>query len=116
MMLLGPWKCAPLSPFFALARCIGVTDFRGKRYHIFESSKTGAADVTLQILDYGPRVLIAGFVPETAYEQLTAAGIDVRVGQCSVPAATLAPRFRQLPRAALLGYGATPSDQRSHRH
>ncbi len=101
LTLLGERADAPLSPFYALARWIGVADFRGQRHGLFRGPGSDAAEITASILHCQPRVLIAGFVPDDARARLTAAGIDVRIGPCSEPATALVRRFESLPRAEM---------------
>jgi len=97
LTLLCEGPDAPLSPFYALARWIGVADFRGQIHSLILSRGAEADDMTTSILQCRPRVLIAGFVPEDTRAKLTAAGIDVRFGPCSEPATALVRRFESLP-------------------
>lgn len=101
LTLLCGGSGAPLSPFYGLARWIGVADFRGQLHRRFVRPGRGADDMTASILECAPRVVISGFVPDDACAELAAAGIDVRLGHCAEPAHALARRFESLPRAAI---------------
>jgi hypothetical protein len=99
LTLLCDGANAPLSPFYALARWIGVADFRGRLHSLIRSPGPDADEMTASIVRCQPRVLISGFVPNGACAELIAAGIDVRLGPCSEAATALASRFESLPRA-----------------
>jgi len=115
LTLLCDGPNAPLSPFYALARWIGVADFRGQLHSLIRSPGSARDQTTASILQCAPRVLIAGFVSDEAYAKLTAAGIDVRLGPCSEPATALVRRYESLPRAGTAQ--ALPDlAARSHRH
>lgn len=100
LLLLSGQPNAPLSPFYALAPWVGIADFRGVRHMALRMQRAGAVEITSRVLACRPRVLKAGFVPDDACQMLTAAGIDVRLGPCSMPASDVARRFQDLPRAA----------------
>lgn len=100
LLVLSGQPCAPLSPFYALAPYLGIADFRGVRHGALRTRRAGAVEITSRVLACRPRVLIAGFVPDDACQMLTAAGIDVRLGPCSMPASDVARRYQDLPRAA----------------
>ncbi len=101
LTLLDDRPIAPLSPFYALARYIGVADCRGRLHRLIEGPGSSADNMTASILECAPRVLITGFVPDNACTALIAAGIDVRLGHCSEPATELVRRYQSLPKPGI---------------
>lgn len=99
---------ARLSPFFAKAGGILFVNPTGEAAEYVPNRRGSSAWVCDQILRRGARKVIAGFIGTSAARRLAEAGIDVRLGPCSVPAGDLIGRFHTLPRVAVGVEGVKP--------
>ena len=90
---------SPLSPLFAKARWIARIEPDSDSLIYLaneERTKEGICDL---LLERQIARLICGFIDPPSHRRLVAAGIDVRLGPCSVPALALIRRFDKLPPA-----------------
>jgi len=87
----------PLSPFFGLAPWLMVLDPKGAAPVWLRNSESSVAYMVELIRGQGPSLAICGHIPGDAALALIAAGIELRVGPCSVPARSLIPIAATLP-------------------
>ncbi len=91
---------AALSPFFAKAGWVLFVDpSTGERTHVCNRSGSSAW-VCDEILSRGATRAVCGFIDGSALRRLIDAGVDVRLGPCSLPAQSLIECFDTLPNAA----------------
>jgi len=88
---------ARLSPFFRLARWLLITDGNGCDGRLIHNPGSTATELVALIHAQRPKLLICGHIPDAAAHDLLEAGIEVRIGPCSVSAASLIVRARDLP-------------------
>lgn len=90
---------AVLSPFFSNCDGLLILDSRsGLRDFRANIGRTSRSTCELILASEVTR-LVCGFVPEPERSQLTAAGIDVRIGTCSRTVGSLVRTFDALPAA-----------------
>ncbi len=89
---------AALSPLFAKAGWILFVEPATDSRALVRNRGRSSDWVCQEVLCRGARRLACGFIDPTALGRLTAAGVDVRLGPCSVPALELIERFATLPR------------------
>jgi len=99
---------ARLSPFFAKAGGILFVNPTDDATDYVPNRRGSSAWVCDQILRRRARKVIAGFIGTSAARRLAEAGIDVRLGPCSIPAGDLIARFHELPQAAASMEGVKP--------
>ncbi len=97
MTLLADANDAPLSPFFARARWVGVFDVSSNQQHFLRNVERTADHVVDLICRSQPQTVIIGFVDDASAARLAAAGIELRWGPCSVPASALICQAPRLP-------------------
>lgn len=88
---------APLSPFFSLAPWVMVIDTAGGEPLMLRNCQYNADHVVDLICGNLPAVAICGHIPAEAAQRMVEAGIDARIGPCSVPAMSLIERAHILP-------------------
>ncbi len=103
---------APVSPFFAKAAGILLVGPSADD-KVYVPNECGTSDwMCEELLRHKVRRVVCGFIDAHAASRLTAAGLDVRLGPCSVPAESLIERFEVLPKALKAvpgGANATPA-------
>ena len=99
----------PVSPFFAKAAGILLVGASADD-RVYVANEGGTSDwMCEELLRRKVRRVVCGFIDADAANRLVAAGLDVRLAPCSVPAESLIGRFRSLPRAVKL----LPGDARA---
>ncbi|MDP6012462.1 MAG: hypothetical protein QF629_02795 [Alphaproteobacteria bacterium] len=98
---------AALSPFFSLAPWLMLVRSHGERPVIQRIDDHDSEGLISFIAGLAPALMICGHIPSDAAKRFTDAGIDVRVGPCSVPAISLVTRAHVLPHPRAT---TTPSD------
>ncbi len=89
---------APLSPFFSLAPWVKIVDTSGGEPVMLRNLHHNADHVVDLICRNLPELVICGHIPPEAARQMAKAGVDTRIGPCSVPAISLIDRAHMLPR------------------
>jgi predicted Fe-Mo cluster-binding NifX family protein len=89
---------APLSPFFSLAPWVMVIDTSGGEPEMLRNLHYNADHVVDLICRNLPALAICGHIPPEAAQRMAEAGVDTRIGPCSVPAMSLIDRAHILPR------------------
>lgn len=88
---------APLSPFFGLAPWVMVLEPEPGEPRWLRNTG-GSADFVIELIRVqAPALVICGHVPDVAALHLIEAGIELRIGPCSVPAKNLIPIAASLP-------------------
>jgi len=90
---------ASLSPFFVWAPWVMVEDPTWREPLWLQNTKCTVEHLQGLLLSQKPDFVVCGYVPSEAVETMREAGIDVRLGPCSVPARELINQVRSLPRA-----------------
>lgn len=91
---------APLSPFFARAPWIAIIDVATGQRILTPNRPRSIAFVVDQIFRIRPQLVICGYVDHESASRILEAGMDLRLGPCSVPASTLLQRVHTLPPVA----------------
>ncbi len=91
-------EAAGLSPFFSKARWLLVFDTAAGDAHWSRNRDGRAERLCGLIRDAAPEVLVCGWIDDVSLQAVRAAGIDVRVGPCTVSALSLLGRLNDLPR------------------
>ena len=99
LTVLSDAVAAPLSPFFAKARRLLFVDLEANRRLLLFNREMSADWIVDQICAQGISRAVFGFVTADALLRLNEAGVDTRLGPCSVPAESLIERFHTLPSA-----------------
>jgi hypothetical protein len=86
-----------LCPFFGKCDGLLLIDEKAGTETIYPNISRSAGPFCELILDLAPERLICGFIGETEFRRLHAAGVDVRVGSCAAPIAVLIDCFCDLP-------------------
>ena len=90
---------APLSPFFAKAGGLLLVD-PSIHARVYLANPGGAKDWACEeILRREVSKVLCGFIGAACLRRFTVAGVDVRLGPCSVPAESLIDTFKSLPKA-----------------
>jgi predicted Fe-Mo cluster-binding NifX family protein len=89
---------APLSPFFSLAPWVMVIDTSGGEPLMLRNCQYNADHVVDLICRNLSELAICGHIPAEAAQRMAEAGIEARIGPCSVPAMSLIDRAHILPR------------------
>ncbi len=90
----GPILC----PLFA--KCDGLLLFESDgSSHFLRNTEGAARGLTDHILNVHPDRLLCGFISTAERQVLAAAGIDIRLGSCSVAVDELVKSFATLPKA-----------------
>jgi predicted Fe-Mo cluster-binding NifX family protein len=92
---------APLSPFFGLAPWVMVMNPRDEAVQWLRNAESSAAYMIELICGQAPALAICGHIPDQAALALVDAGIELRIGPCSVPARSLIPLAATLPTPTL---------------
>jgi len=90
-----------LSPFFTKAKSFMVLDRKEGRHWFLPNNDSRWEVICVQISLAKPAYVICGFIGRDALRHLREAGIDVRLGPCNVPAASLVERVHLLPEAEI---------------
>lgn len=88
---------ARLSPFFSLTPWVMLIATDGGAPVTLRNVHFNAGHVIDLIASWSPRLVICGHVPAAAAGTMRDAGIEVRIGPCSVPAVSLIDRAHTLP-------------------
>ena len=99
MTVLNDLPDTPLSPFFARANWVAVFDLDSGRRVLVRNSAYSADLIIEQICRVVPQHAICGHVDKSSAQRILEAGIDLRLGPCSVPASALLRSAHQLPQA-----------------
>lgn len=103
LLVSAPVLTAPLSPFFAHAPWLLIVDTgAGALFTISNRGRTRSW-MAAELMDCEADRVLCGHIPRFAARALEKAGIDVRLGSCSVPAISMIADFEKLPRPADLG-------------
>ncbi len=100
MTVLNDTPEAPLSPFFGRAPWIAFVDLATGRRTLTANAQRSTAFVVGHILQIRPQLVICGYVDHESASRILEAGIDLRLGPCSVPASALLKRVYTLPPVA----------------
>ncbi len=100
LIVLRADETTPLPPFYGRAGWLLRVD-RSEQFTFIRNFGGTAKWVSRTVIDSEAEGLICAHVDADALTHLTAAGIDIRLGPCSVPAIELVGRFAELPRAAV---------------
>ncbi|MDP6351342.1 MAG: hypothetical protein QF827_03830 [Alphaproteobacteria bacterium] len=103
MTVLSDREDASLSPFFARARWIALFDGPSGSIQFIRNRDASAAFVVEQICRAAPSVAICGHIDHESAQRFVDAGIDLRIGPCSVPAVSLLGQVDELPPYSLDG-------------
>ena len=88
---------ARLSPFFGLAPWVMVVEPQAAAHVWLRNMGGNVAHVVELIREQAPALAICGHIPADAALLLVEAGIELRIGPCSVPATSLIPLAATLP-------------------
>jgi len=103
---------AKLSPFFAKAGGILFVEPTDGDVDFVPNRRGSSGWVCDEILDRRVRRVVTGFIGASAAHRLEEAGVDVRLGPCTVSASDLITRFHTLPRVASRPVGRRPRKAR----
>jgi len=87
----------PLSPFFGRARWLMAVANDGRGLQMIPNRDLTARFVVDQIIRLTPQTVICGYIDPKSAALLLKAGIDLRLGPCSVPASELIQSAVTLP-------------------
>ena len=95
-------EAAPLSPFFAKARWLLVFDTTTGVATWIPNREASGPRLADRILEVGADPVVCGWIDRLSLARLRDAGVVVRLGQCTLPALSLAGSLAELPIARAL--------------
>jgi predicted Fe-Mo cluster-binding NifX family protein len=101
MTVLAKSNESRLSPFFGLAPWLLLHQTPSDELRLIPNEGRTVENMVALIRDISPNTLICGHIPTEVAADLSSAGIEVRIGPCSVPARDLVPRAASLPQPVL---------------
>lgn len=90
---------ARLSPFFAKASGVMLVEPDSDDTRYIANDDGTSEGMCREILGHRVQRVVVGYIDAPAAHRLTKAGLDVRLGPCSLPVEDLIARFDELPRA-----------------